>query len=57
MVLYGQDDGVLGGDEGVVVDRLDDVEKLDLGGEGVAVVDEGHAVRTVPTVQLDRPGQ
>ncbi|KAG7260945.1 hypothetical protein CRUP_038488 [Coryphaenoides rupestris] len=44
-----QKQGVLGID-GVLVDGLDDVLEEDLGGECVAVVDDGLAVLTVPAV-------
>lgn len=50
MVLDGEDDRIVGGDEGVVLDALHHVAELDLGGHGVAVVDEGVAVLPVPAV-------
>lgn len=37
-------------DEGVLVDGLDDVFEQDLGGESVAMVDDGLAVLTIPAV-------
>lgn len=37
-------------DKGVLVDGLDDVFEENLGSEGVAVVDDGLAVLTVPAV-------
>ena len=37
-------------DEGVLVDGLDDVFEEDLGGQGVAVVDDGLAVLPIPAV-------
>lgn len=40
----------LGGDEGVLLDGGQDVTELDLGGEGVSVVDDWHPVRTIPAV-------
>ena len=50
MVLDGEDDGIVGGDEGVLLDALHHVAELDLGGHGVAVIDEGIAVLSVPTI-------
>ncbi len=50
MVLDGEDDGVLGGDEGVLLDALHHVPELDLGGHRVPVVDEGIPVLSVPAV-------
>lgn len=43
---------VLGGDEGVFSDGTDDVEELYATSECVAVIDDGHAVGPVPTIQL-----
>lgn len=43
---------VLGGDEGMFSDGTDDVEELDATSERVAVIDDGHAVGPVPTIQL-----
>lgn len=40
-------------DEGVLLDGLDHVDELDLGGEGVSVVDQG-SVGAVPAVKLHR---
>lgn len=37
-------------DEGILVDGLDDIFEEDLGGESVAMVDDGLTVLTVPTV-------
>ena len=42
----------LGGDEGVVFNGVEDVQELDLGGERVAVVDDGQVVWSVPAVHL-----
>ena len=56
VVLDGEDDGVVRLEEGVVADGPDDVDELDLGGEGVAVEDQG-TLGTVPAVQLDGPGR
>ena len=52
MILDGEDDGVVGLEEGVVADRPHYVDELDLGGEGVAVEYQGP-FRTVPAVELD----
>ena len=52
-VLDGEDDRQAGGDEGVRGDSLHDFPEGDLGGEGVAVVDDGLAVVAVPAVELD----
>lgn len=43
---------VLGGDEGMFSDGTDDVEELDATSERVTVIDDGHAVGPVPTIQL-----
>lgn len=40
MVLDGQDDRVLGGDECVFVDCFNDIDEFDLGREGATVIDE-----------------
>ena len=56
MVLDGEDNGVVRLEEGVVADRPDDVDELDLGGEGVPVEDQ-RTLGTVPAVQLDGPGR
>lgn len=37
-------------DEGILVDGLDDIFEEDLGGESVAMVDDGLTVLTIPTV-------
>lgn len=37
----------------MLLDRLDDINKLDLGSECVAMVDQWLVIRSVPTVQLD----
>ena len=52
MVFDGEDDGQRGRDKGALGDGLDDVPEGDLGGEGVAVVDDGLAVVAVPAVEL-----
>lgn len=41
-------------DEGVFVDGLNDVSEEDLGGERVAVMDDGFPVLTVPAVDCTR---
>ena len=56
MVLDGENDRVVTGHEGVVLDDLDDVQEPDLAGDGVPVEDERHPVRAVPAVQLDTSG-
>lgn len=53
VILDGQDHGVFRGGKGVLLDGLDDIQESNLARDGVAVVDERHPVRTVPTVQLD----
>ncbi len=50
MLLDGQDERVVRRYEGVVTDALDDVIEPDLGGEGVAMVDDGVVIRAIPTV-------
>ena len=55
VVLDRQDDGEGRGDEGRLGDGLDDLPEGDLGGERVAVVDDGLAVVPVPAVELDAP--
>ena len=55
MILDAQDDRVLACHEGVVLDRLDDVQELDLAGHRVSVKDEGHPVGSVPAVELNAP--
>ena len=52
MVLYGQDDGVGRGHEGALLDGHQHLAEADLGGEGVAVVDDREPVVPVPAVQL-----
>ena len=52
MVLYGQDDGVGRGHEGALLDGHQHLAEADLGGEGVAVIDDRVAVVAVPAVQL-----
>lgn len=37
-------------DEGMFFDGVKHIAELDLGGEGVAVVDNRHPIRTVPAV-------
>lgn len=44
-------------DEGILVDGLDDIFEEDLGGEGVAMVNDGLTVLTVPTVHCGRGGR
>lgn len=44
-------------DEGVLVDGLDDIFEEDLGGEGVAMVDDWLTVLTVPTVHCGQERQ
>ena len=53
MVLNGEDDGVAGGHKGALLDGYQHLSEADLGGEGVAMVDDGEAVVAIPTVQLD----
>ncbi len=50
VLLEGEDDWILRRHKGVVSDALDDVIEPDLGGEGVAVVNDGVVVRTIPAV-------
>ena len=52
MVLDGEDDGKRRGDKGALCNGLDNVPERDLGGEGMAVVDDGGTVIPVPTVKL-----
>lgn len=37
----------------VFLDGLDDVQELDLGRESVTMEDEGHSIRSIPTIELD----
>ena len=53
VVLNGEDDGVAGGHKGALLDGYQHLSEADLGGEGVAMVDDGEAVVAIPTVQLD----
>ena len=54
VVLDAEDDGVVGGVEGVPGDGvLDHLLEEDLGSEGPTVVDDGLSVVTVPAVQLN----
>ena len=50
MLLYGQDDWVVSGGKGVLLDALYDLDEPDLRGEGVSVVDDRLTVSSVPTV-------
>ena len=50
VLFNGQNDGVVGGGKGVLLDTLYDLDKPYFRGEGVAVVDDGLAVCSVPTV-------
>lgn len=42
--------GLLGGDKRVLLDGMQHVQELDLGGERVAVVDDGEIVWAIPAV-------
>jgi len=53
VVLDGEDQRVWGGLEGVLLDGVNHVRKEQLGGEGVAVVDDGLAIVAIPAVQLN----
>ena len=51
VVLDGEDQGELGGEEGVRLDGVDqDLLEVQLGGQGPAVVDDGLGVGAVPAV-------
>ena len=52
MILNWKDDGKWRGDKGRVGDGLDHLPERDLGGQGVAVVDDGVAAVAVPAVQF-----
>lgn len=41
-------------DEGMLFDSVQHVVELDLGGEGVTVVDDRHPIRTVPAVHCKK---
>ena len=53
MVFNGENDWIGRSYKGTAIDGFDHRSKGNLGGEGVAVVDERGAVVTVPAVQLD----
>ena len=50
MLLYRENDRELGSDKGMVTNALDDVKESNLGGEGVAMVDDRVVVRTIPAI-------
>ena len=50
MLLNGEDERVGRSHERMLLDGLDDIGEADLGGEGVAVIDYGLSVRTIPAV-------
>ena len=52
MVLNGQDHRVGRVDEGTLLDCNEDFSEADLAGEGVAVVDDGTPVVSIPAVEL-----
>ena len=52
MILNGQNHGVGRVDEGTLLDGNEDLPEADLAGEGVAVVDDGTPVVSIPAVQL-----
>ena len=53
MVLDGENHRVAGGHEGALLDGNQHLPEADLGCEGVAVVDDGVAIVTIPTIQLN----
>ena len=50
MLFDGQEDGVVGGDKGMVPDSIDHIHEVDLCGQGSSVINDGLPFWSVPAV-------